>query len=313
MTKLRTWATVVVTLSVLGSARASPPRERLSAVSNNLVRALGMVVTYAAVNPPKGEDRVMMVAVKPDGEFYERQFIENGAHTANWKGTPAHYVNYTGGVLYVSTPGGGPEYTQQPLRGYADNPPGPVQWELCPWPVAGRLCRWLSESADVRLADSAGGLMAASATLALSIEFDDHDRLVAITRGNPDREDSICFRYEYSGTATTPTGMSQTVLPAPGKGQAARTVWWRVKSVRELAEEPGAIVFDPVKLDVSRYDPVTGDVIHPVRGKLYNRNDVERLAAAATWQHRYGAWIIGGLVGLIVGSAICGYRRISKA
>lgn len=292
-------------------AVAADDRELLAAVGAR--PAAGLLVAYELQDVPQDQLRRIEIAVAANGDFHEKQFFKTAENPVAWQSKPMHYVHYSSDMLTASLPGMAAEYTQQPVPNYKDAVPGPVQWGLCPWPVAARLCQWLLDAPDLEIVDFGKSIRASSVRSMLALEADRNGRLLAVTRGDLTIQDTITFRFEYDdANLGAPARMSQIISAMPARSRQERRFNWKATSCAELAASPASVKFDPVELGASKYDPESGDVIHPIRGLLYNRNEVERQAVEASWQHKARPWAFGGLGIVVVAAALYGYRKIRQ-
>lgn len=297
------------------STCANEPLERLRAVADRMTPATELKCTLIAGPNPAG--RILKLWVKPDGSFYERQYLPSPAGSPNSGGLSdrkrdgklLHYVQYAEDTLVASVVGAPQEFTRSPAEHMLDSPPGPVQWLYCPWPVLHHISTWLLSAPDLELRDTDTALHARSVSRSLELVIDAGGRVQRVTRGDLARGDTISatFMYATQEPAERPHSLRFTISAFAPTNRTQRDFTWRID---ECQSGSSTTAFDPAVLDVSQYDPVTGNVVHPVKGLLYNRNQAEQLALAATWQHQYRPWIWGFTSVGVGGLLIYGYKRI---
>ncbi len=295
---------------------ASDPTARtaLEVASQHLAACPSVRVDYTVRGPDgKTLDR-RSIAVAASGIYSEFYFDPPPAGEA---GEPrrAGFLFFDGTALRQSRAGNAEVYEMVEAPGHARTPPGPMQWLMAPWPIAPIYVEWLAHAPDliVETGDEMTWFRSASAGLALGLT---RSGLIRSIR----REYAAggFHQFDFDGYKPSPGGIFPTRMTwsasltssTTGKAtQFVRQFTAECRSPADLAD----LEFDAMTINAARYDPATGDVIHPRHGLLYNLKQVEAEMNASSWYYRLRPWAFGAAGVGVAASVYIGYRRLRSS
>jgi hypothetical protein len=309
---------IAVTLSSVNASIDPPHAIRiLRFVAETPPTYKAAIVTLELKDTPADGHRRDIVSVASDGRFHARVFDQRRSPKENWKSFASHYVAYDGATLFNSEVVSASEYTATPWRSFINERTCPVQWRFCPWPILPTLSGWLLESPDLEIVpnslESQGDFTAQSKSLGLAVALHDDGRLASIAVGDPSAASRDAMVFFHGSDRSTPDEALWIVAAVPGTRVIERRERFRVAEIRAIDPDGPEIRFDPVSLDVSRYDEGTGDLIHPTRGVIGNRHATERAMAESTWQYAARPYAIAGVSGLLLIALVSGLRKLKRS
>jgi hypothetical protein len=219
--------------------------------------------------PEKTSIATVETAVWSTGEFFYRDSDPASALSPELQFHPTYYVALHEGVSHVGMAPDGKMYKMHDRHDYASTPPGPIQWDHCPWPVLPVIGKWLEDAGDLvvtRSADTSVEIYTASSeSLRMEIIFSPPARLLELRRGSPGSKKYETVRYEYppgsksDASLGTPDG-TPTMIRFAGEFAADNGIRriemnYRVVSLKTSADgSPEPARFDPQAWGVQYVD-----------------------------------------------------------